>query len=378
MTKRLVELSTIQGSTDNISVIVVFLKDPHQISTSSWPSAVIPSPLDNMETAYDNSNGATFNNSNEVSALQYWLKSSPKNLNTFFIIGFSRFQEVFQKSNHLHDFAMDFKNTNVTSPSPDILDNIAEYAGKALDEVAEVISKPVAEHVDFIFGNSGNNTLTPTNGKRAAAEMDDENDDIENHHDHNEEADFGPETDVDAVDEAMLSPMSPVKSYGEQDENVAHTFIDTNLKADLMSTGDLLNENNELAGADYQHLHHHHLEHNDIIEAKFDDYGYQCDDNKMLETVVEDVDDNVHQAATRKGIDFSEKKEFSFEREEFEKELDSLSDATAALSEVAANLVSQATDSFSANNLQELLDATPDQPANEMDSFIVPETELGE
>lgn len=70
MTKRLVELSTIQGSTDNISVIVVFLKDPHQLSTSSWPSAVIPSPLDNMETAYDNSNGATFNNSNEVSSVQ--------------------------------------------------------------------------------------------------------------------------------------------------------------------------------------------------------------------------------------------------------------------------------------------------------------------
>lgn len=66
VTKRLVELSQIQGSTDNISVIVVFLKDPHQISTSSWPSAVIPSPLDNMETAYDNSNGATFNNANEV------------------------------------------------------------------------------------------------------------------------------------------------------------------------------------------------------------------------------------------------------------------------------------------------------------------------
>lgn len=271
---------------------------------------------------------------------------------------------------------MDFKNTNATSPSPDILNNIAEYADKAMDEAAEVISKPVTEHVDFIFGNSGNNTLTPTNGKRAATEMDDDNDDIENHHDHNEEADFGPETDVDAVDEAMLSPMSPVKSYDEHDENVAHNIIDTNIKADLLSSGDLLNENHELGGADYQH--HHRLEHNDIIEAKFDEYAYQCDDNKMLETVVEDVDDNVHQAATRKGIDFSEKKEFSFEREEFEKELDSLSDATAALSEVAANLMTQATDSISASNLQELLDVTPDQPASEMDSFIVPETEIGE
>lgn len=57
VTQRLVELSQVQGSTDNISVIVVFLKDPHQISTRSWPSAVIPSPLEDMETAYDNSNG---------------------------------------------------------------------------------------------------------------------------------------------------------------------------------------------------------------------------------------------------------------------------------------------------------------------------------
>lgn len=62
VTKRLVQLSTTQGSADNISVIVVFLKDPHQISTSSWPSAKIPSPLENMETAYDNSNGGAFAN----------------------------------------------------------------------------------------------------------------------------------------------------------------------------------------------------------------------------------------------------------------------------------------------------------------------------
>lgn len=46
-------------------MIIVFLKDPHQIATSSWPSAVIPSPLDNMETAYDNSNGE-FGNANQV------------------------------------------------------------------------------------------------------------------------------------------------------------------------------------------------------------------------------------------------------------------------------------------------------------------------
>ena len=60
------ELSKVQGSTDNISVIVVFLKDPHQLATASWPSAVLPSPLDNMETTYDSSNGSPFSNANQV------------------------------------------------------------------------------------------------------------------------------------------------------------------------------------------------------------------------------------------------------------------------------------------------------------------------
>lgn len=264
---------------------------------------------------------------------------------------------------------MDLKNTNPTSSSPDILNNIAEYADNALTEAAEVMSKPATEHVDFIFGNGGSNALaSPINGKRTAADMDNDNDDIETPtaDDRNEDGDdFGPETDVDAVDEAMLSPMSPVKSY-DVDE-LAHNIIDTNIKADH----DLLNENHELSGANY-------LGQNDIIAAKFDDYSYQCDDNKMLETVVEDVDDNVHQAVTRKSCDFSEKKEFSFEREEFEKELDSLSDVTTAVSDIAADLVNPVSDSISANNLQELLDATPEQPAHEMDSFIVPEAEHGE
>lgn len=55
VTKGLTNLSAIQGSSDNISVIVVFLKDPHQISNSAWPSATIPTALENMDTAYDNS-----------------------------------------------------------------------------------------------------------------------------------------------------------------------------------------------------------------------------------------------------------------------------------------------------------------------------------
>lgn len=66
ISKLLVDFSKTQGSNDNISVIVIFLKDPHLIASSSWPSAEIPLPLDNMETTYDNSNN-TFGNVNQVS-----------------------------------------------------------------------------------------------------------------------------------------------------------------------------------------------------------------------------------------------------------------------------------------------------------------------
>ena len=65
------ELAKLQLSSDNISIIVVFLTDPHQIATRPWPEASIPDSLDNMETAYDNSNGATFNNSNEVIEMHF-------------------------------------------------------------------------------------------------------------------------------------------------------------------------------------------------------------------------------------------------------------------------------------------------------------------
>lgn len=66
VTKGLTALSETQGSNDNISVIVVFLKDPHQISHSAWPSAVIPTTLDNMDTAYDNNTNEVSSNNNII------------------------------------------------------------------------------------------------------------------------------------------------------------------------------------------------------------------------------------------------------------------------------------------------------------------------
>lgn len=64
--KHLVQLSRYQGSTDNISVIVVFLREPHQIAAEAhrWATRNCPTlTTSNMEAGLDNANNP-FTNSN--------------------------------------------------------------------------------------------------------------------------------------------------------------------------------------------------------------------------------------------------------------------------------------------------------------------------
>lgn len=44
----LCSLAKKKGSRDNISVIVVYLKEPHLIATQSWPSSIQPTNMDNL------------------------------------------------------------------------------------------------------------------------------------------------------------------------------------------------------------------------------------------------------------------------------------------------------------------------------------------
>lgn len=353
---------------------------------------------------------------------------------------------------------MDYKTNDTTPASPDddqLLKNIADYAGgnngdaagvvvAAGEDLLSAVNKPSTEHVDFIFGNGGATTMTPhpvvamnTNGKRRSDQMDlnDDDDAVEENDNENDDDDeverrpindFGPETDVDAIDEAISnsSPLSPVKSNNELtiDDNMA------NIKAsDLMNENELesmmkarLDASNPFS---VQEIHH------DLLADKFSsEYANGMDENKFLETVVEDVndDDNLHaahhQAAAIGRIDFSEKKEFSFEREEFEKELDTISDVQAALqvaddafaaavvksndddyatttvdddeddddmhhhqqllkSSVGDSGVNEQLETIAASNLQELLEVTHAEPignsGGDLDSFIVPEPEHG-
>ena len=124
----------------------------------------------------------------------------------------------------------------------------------------------------------------------------------------------------------------------------------------ISNAGDIL-ENNKLINDDLS-LNNHHLSHDFI------------DDNKMLETVQEDA---YGEYQTKKVNDFSEKKEFSFEREEFEKELDPLNDAAdvaAAASDVINEVIKAAAEKVNSS--------FDDDAPQSMDSFIVPESDHGE
>jgi hypothetical protein len=72
----LVELAVKQDSSDNISVIVVFLKEPHLI-TKDWTSAIYKTSMDTMDTmesAFEENSATLKNNSdNQVRLIVLFL-----------------------------------------------------------------------------------------------------------------------------------------------------------------------------------------------------------------------------------------------------------------------------------------------------------------
>lgn len=287
VTKRLVELSIIQGSSDNISVIVVFLKDPHQISVDAWPSAKIPSPLDNMETAYDN------NASNGASA-------------------FSN-EDLFKKNNFQQDFPQHVNAKSSSTTDDGRLDEKINIINSVSETVeTEQVKSSVA--MDFIFGNP-----TSTNGNHGSGNDIDlsevsstdiaeefnllSNTDIVR-------VDCGPETDVDAVDESsQRNPLqaeheqffsdftSPIKKFAPLADNAVDELTDTVIQEEI---------DNKLSGA-------------------FDDASVEITNEKIKHVTDDDNEYDVIQtsdiAKRISSIDFAEKKEYSFEREESEKEI---------------------------------------------------------
>ncbi|XP_023311982.1 mucin-2 isoform X3 [Anoplophora glabripennis] len=162
----LVQLSRDQGSLDNISVIVVFLREPSKIAAEAhWANrnrttTTMDASLDNANNPFAISNGAPTDNI------------------------------ISQKSDGLLLNLTDNFKQNGTDISP-----TADFYPKE-----------------------------KSNGKRSASEFDDD--------------DFGPETDVDAVDDA-LSPVETAKGFGDvftnnnPAEGVCNPFIEHQEKAAL-------------------------------------------------------------------------------------------------------------------------------------------------
>lgn len=283
---------------------------------------------------------------------------------------------------------MDFKNTNTTVPSLNADDdnnqnsNNMEHSDNTpvdspIDDVP-IPTKPT-EHVDFIFGNGSvapllsANPIIPaavvqTNGNKRRSDQLDQDTDEE---DAAVDGDFGPETDVDAVDEGIVSPVSASakETFNEAD-------FDTNALNELNYKKSEYDQDFNQATTNNNPFSVQVVS-NDLVD-KFNEFAH-IEDNKFLETVMEDVDEI---QSAKKGIDFSEKKEFSFEREEYEKELDSLSDVTAALNDVVNEVVAAAAETLSRSDEPEIQSPTNNnddllEPTIDHDSFIVPESEHG-
>lgn len=150
--EHLVELAKQEGSRDNISVIVIFLKDPSKIAkklSADWGWTARSAA--NMDTRVDNSNNATNN-------------------------AFDLF-DVFQKRGPLLECAGDYKQNGTNDDK-----------------------SPSDAELFFMDRQS--------NGKRTADEFD------------NDDDDFGPETDVDTIDDVLLSPtLASAKAIAEGNGN---------------------------------------------------------------------------------------------------------------------------------------------------------------
>lgn len=247
---------------------------------------------------------------------------------------------------------MDFKNTipAVAASAESVPISNELHGNQPTTDLDEVIdSKSSTEHVEFIFGN-GAAAIAPTNG----------NNDHKNHH-HHVEDDSGPETDVDALDEAGAQ-VSPIEDFisefvhkngdemrsnvvVEPQQHIEDSFSKIDEQPDELAE---TKKNGDYHNADEEELvtekaTNPFFNEEEAIDDKFDSFhittGQLINDNKFLDTVHEDAggfqanDEAELVESVRKAIDFSEKKEFSFEREEFEKEVDSLADVQSAMQE---------------------------------------------
>lgn len=287
--------------------------------------------------------------------------------------------------------------TGAVAGTPDSLNNITDVdddndagiidldAAPSDAALAFEASKAAASSaaMDFIFGSPSAATLSNTNGKHSASDgpvlVDaDGNSVLGTAADAPTDGnigDFGPETDVDAIDEPFAAAKAslarnPLQAEHEQffsefttpalsknngDADNAVTDIDADDDANSAPSASLSPQSNPFAASDDvgQHFAETNLDNKyasgvdaDVEQFIIDDgtetKRIDADSPMAVDGGDNDVDEHSGAVSDTAVIsskrfaassDFSEKKEFSFECEEYEKEIDSLADLQSAMHE---------------------------------------------
>lgn len=247
------------------------------------------------------------------------------------------------------------ETTAASTPSPNSLDDHFKMDLKPISN--EHVHQQ--SHSGFIFGNgdngnlNGGTTITKTSngggsgGSHGPLLMDG----FSGHSAHDN--DFGPETDVDATDDAAISPLSSGSHSNDNIVNVSELNAE-NIVGKYTGNGneyDFIEKSNEnlLASNPFGSSEHVLKKDNVEFNDEHEPFGisnnnnhHHYEDNRFLDESIPisrdhygaadgDEDDFDHQQQIRNKIDFSEKKEYSFEREDYEKELDPIGDIPAEL-----------------------------------------------
>lgn len=168
---QLIELGKKHASSDNISVIVVFLKDPHQIVAEH--KGVEATPVTRMD--FESTNGLVHLEDSSVVAVHDDETLSPDKMH------------------------VDFKTSDMQTHHDDAMDANNFFFGK--NGGGEFNSENINAISPSVTSNGDGEKFTD-NGSHVGRSIDDDHDD------------FGPETDVDATDDNAISPLSPSVSNG--------------------------------------------------------------------------------------------------------------------------------------------------------------------
>lgn len=377
---QIIELAKKGLSSDNISVIVVFFKDPKQI-ISEYTA---------ME--YESTNGCHQLADAELLVHHHGdanagIVPTPLSVDSHFVTDIDEFKM------HVDALKHDASHDQPSQLRPDFL------FGTGGGSVGGGENGDDAEY-HTIVTTTEITTTSNGNGKLLANEFDDDDE----QHD-----DFGPETDVDATDDAAISPLSPVDqtddilAYNELNANAANNFsagigydfiekVAENpigiVSAVVHETDDIVDElvkkdadsDDAVAAADADHFHAHVDLH----------ANHQYDDNRFLEDAAargvgglidvaeraahdrDDHDDDDGEPELRNKIDFSEKKEYSFEREDFEKELNPIGDMPAELMAISKEVMAAASNEKERNDYERDEDDDDDDDYDDDDDARLP------